>query len=123
MPDFIKQHHNISRIALIRQSRDCYFIDKILNAQLDGAIGAIIFHNVSLDSDDPSAKFNGMVIFIFFSSRQMLKYDNNAFFLFFYIVLIGCACKNSRHSRFSYRFKFWIDTVERPRDSFQGLWQ
>ncbi|KAI8637600.1 hypothetical protein BD408DRAFT_47297 [Parasitella parasitica] len=36
---------NISKIALIEQSTNCYLIDKIVNAERDGAIAAIIFDN------------------------------------------------------------------------------
>lgn len=59
MPEFVKQH-NFSKIALIRQSKNCFLTDKINFAQLDGAIAVIVFHNVS-NSYDSSARFSGMV--------------------------------------------------------------
>lgn len=59
-PNFVQQH-KISKIALIKQSKSCFLADKILLAQEGGAIGAIVFHNLSVD-DDPSANYNGMVL-------------------------------------------------------------
>lgn len=41
---FITQN-NVSKIALIEQSFNCYLVDKIMNAERDGATAAIIFNN------------------------------------------------------------------------------
>lgn len=46
------------KIALIRRGQ-CFFNQKLLYAQLDGAIGAIVYDNVSF-ADDPLATY-GMV--------------------------------------------------------------
>lgn len=46
------------KIALIRRGQ-CFFTQKLLHAQLDGAIGAIVYDNVSF-ADDPLATY-GMV--------------------------------------------------------------
>lgn len=63
MPDFVKQH-NISKVALIQQSKTCFLTDKIHLAQLDGAIAVVIYHNGS-NGYDTSARFYGMVCVLF----------------------------------------------------------
>ncbi|KAI9264382.1 hypothetical protein BDA99DRAFT_559648 [Phascolomyces articulosus] len=50
---------NVSKIALIQRG-GCFFSQKLLNAQLDGASAAIIYNNISFD-DDPDME-RGMCI-------------------------------------------------------------
>lgn len=50
--------YNLPRIALIKRGQ-CFFVQKLLYAQMDGAVGAIVYDNMSFASD-PTAKY-GMV--------------------------------------------------------------
>lgn len=50
--------HNLPKIALIKRGQ-CFFSQKLLYAQMDGAIGVIVFDNMSF-SEDPVAQY-GMV--------------------------------------------------------------
>ncbi|KAK4511342.1 GrpE, mitochondrial [Mucor velutinosus] len=49
---FIFQN-NMSRIALIEQSTNCYLVDKIMNAERDGAVAAIVFNNSTVSNEQP----------------------------------------------------------------------
>ncbi|CAO3672490.1 unnamed protein product [Umbelopsis vinacea] len=51
--------HNLPKIALIKRGQ-CFFSQKLLYAQMDGAIGVIVFDNMSF-SEDPVAQY-GMTI-------------------------------------------------------------
>ena len=55
---------NVSKVALIQRG-DCFFSQKILNAQLDGASAAIVYNNVSFD-DDPDSDHNMVIYSLFF---------------------------------------------------------
>ncbi|GAN07602.1 hypothetical protein MAM1_0168c07102 [Mucor ambiguus] len=44
---------NMSKIALIEQSINCYLVDKIMNAERDGAVAAIIFNNSTVSNRQP----------------------------------------------------------------------
>ncbi|KAI8884823.1 hypothetical protein K501DRAFT_312353 [Backusella circina FSU 941] len=46
LPSIIKKY-NITKIALIKQTGNCFLAQKILNAQLEGASGVVIYHNAS----------------------------------------------------------------------------
>ncbi|KAL9547789.1 hypothetical protein MBANPS3_005992 [Mucor bainieri] len=49
---FIFQN-DISKIALIEQSANCYLVDKIINSERDGAVAAIIFSNGTVSNRQP----------------------------------------------------------------------
>lgn len=42
------------KIALVRNSDDCSFYDKVYNAELDGADGVIIYDDIPFRDDDNS---------------------------------------------------------------------
>ncbi|KAI8077524.1 hypothetical protein BDF21DRAFT_421223 [Thamnidium elegans] len=58
IPNFIK-HNNISKIALIQQTRNCFLADKLNFALLDGASGVIIFNN-GTTNEGSSVNYRGM---------------------------------------------------------------
>ncbi|KAI9244878.1 hypothetical protein EDC94DRAFT_629150 [Helicostylum pulchrum] len=60
VPNFIN-HNNISKIALIQQTQNCFLADKLNFAQLDGASGVIIFNN-GTTNDGSSVNYRGMGI-------------------------------------------------------------
>lgn len=41
---------NMSKIALIEQSTNCYLVDKIMNAERDGAVAAIVYNNSTMSN-------------------------------------------------------------------------
>lgn len=56
--------NNMSRVALIEQSTNCYLIDKIMNAERDGAVAAIIFSNSTVSNRQPMVIFELAYIYI-----------------------------------------------------------
>lgn len=54
----IRIQSNVPKIALIRRG-ECYFTQKLLNAQQDGASAAIVYDNATFDQDPSSS--TGMV--------------------------------------------------------------
>ncbi|KAJ2964357.1 hypothetical protein NQZ79_g708 [Umbelopsis isabellina] len=53
------QFHDLPKIALIKRGQ-CFFSQKLLYAQMDGAIGAIVYDNMTF-TDDPLSQY-GMTI-------------------------------------------------------------
>jgi hypothetical protein len=80
---------NISKIALIQQSENCFLADKLIYAEMEGAVAALVFNDGSYNQSNGTKVYNKknlatilMITWFFFSSFSRL----------------GCHAKDSPYS-------------------------